>query len=300
MSGRCRPAQDVLVADRRHRLEPEWYRSGADHVRSGLGRDHEDDDFLREVFAGTAAFAVGQSEFAFVVVDDLPDDGQTEARAFGMARAFGVDAAAYYYFNKSARDVNLAEAAMLAGLFKAPSRFAPHINLPAARARAETQSVEHVREAARLAQELLIGQGAGLPRLPFPDERRLVPPGTRDVPIEAVDRRVQLAADEPPGERRLPVEHPIPGTRPFELVGKAGPERFRIALGGAREHFGLVPDMITTAKGIAGGMVLSTLLAYTAVYAALLLAYVGVIFHLARKGGRYDAPVASPGMQPAE
>ena len=34
------------------------------------------------------------------------------------------------------KDVNLAEAAMLAGLFKAPSRFAPHINLPAARARA--------------------------------------------------------------------------------------------------------------------------------------------------------------------
>ena len=51
---------------------------------------------------------------------------------------------------------------------------------------------------------------------------------------------------------------------------------------------------------IASGMVLSTLIAYLAVYAALLLAYVGVIFHLARKGGRYDAPVASPGMQPAE
>src|SRR4029078_5800610 len=40
------------------------------------------------------------------------------------------------YFNKSARDVNLAEAAMLAGLFKAPAKYAPHINLPAARARA--------------------------------------------------------------------------------------------------------------------------------------------------------------------
>ena len=49
---------------------------------------------------------------------------------------FGVDAAAQYYFGKSARDVNLAEAAMLAGLFKAPTKFAPHINLPAARARA--------------------------------------------------------------------------------------------------------------------------------------------------------------------
>ncbi|CUU20288.1 Multimodular transpeptidasetransglycosylase EC 241129 EC 34 CDS [Bradyrhizobium sp.] len=34
------------------------------------------------------------------------------------------------------RDVTLAEAAMLAGLFKAPTKYAPHINLPAARARA--------------------------------------------------------------------------------------------------------------------------------------------------------------------
>lgn len=57
-------------------------------------------------------------------------------RAYMGGGAFGVDAAAQYYFNKSARDVNLAEAAMLAGLFKAPTKFAPHINLPAARARA--------------------------------------------------------------------------------------------------------------------------------------------------------------------
>jgi penicillin-binding protein 1A len=57
-------------------------------------------------------------------------------RAYMGAGAFGVDAAAQFYFNKSARDVNLAEAAMLAGLFKAPTKFAPHINLPAARARA--------------------------------------------------------------------------------------------------------------------------------------------------------------------
>src|SRR5947209_17345586 len=57
-------------------------------------------------------------------------------RAYMGGGAFGVDAAAQYYFGKSARDVNLAEAAMLAGLFKAPTRFAPHVNLPAARARA--------------------------------------------------------------------------------------------------------------------------------------------------------------------
>jgi penicillin-binding protein 1A len=59
-------------------------------------------------------------------------------RAYLGGGAFGVDAAAQFYFNKSAREVNLAEAAMMAGLFKAPTKFAPHINLPAARARANT------------------------------------------------------------------------------------------------------------------------------------------------------------------
>ena len=57
-------------------------------------------------------------------------------RAYMGGGAFGVDAAAQYYFNKSARDVDLAEAAMLAGLFKAPTKFSPNVNLPAARARA--------------------------------------------------------------------------------------------------------------------------------------------------------------------
>jgi penicillin-binding protein 1A len=57
-------------------------------------------------------------------------------RAYMGGGTFGVDGAAHFYFNKSVRDINLAEAAMLAGLFKAPTKFAPHINLPAARARA--------------------------------------------------------------------------------------------------------------------------------------------------------------------
>uniref|UniRef100_E6VES9 Penicillin-binding protein, 1A family n=1 Tax=Rhodopseudomonas palustris (strain DX-1) TaxID=652103 RepID=E6VES9_RHOPX len=57
-------------------------------------------------------------------------------RAYMGGGTFGADGAAHFYFNKSVRDVNLAEAAMLAGLFKAPTKYAPHINLPAARARA--------------------------------------------------------------------------------------------------------------------------------------------------------------------
>src|SRR6201986_1919715 len=59
-------------------------------------------------------------------------------RAYMGGGTFGVDGAAHFYFNKSVRDVTLSEAAMLAGLFKAPTKFAPHVNLPAARARANT------------------------------------------------------------------------------------------------------------------------------------------------------------------
>ncbi len=57
-------------------------------------------------------------------------------RAYMGGGTFGVQAAAEFYFGKSVKDVSLAEAAMLAGLFKAPTKFAPHVNLPAARARA--------------------------------------------------------------------------------------------------------------------------------------------------------------------
>jgi penicillin-binding protein 1A len=46
-------------------------------------------------------------------------------RVYLGAGTYGVDAAAHRYFNKSARDVSLYEAAVIAGLLKAPSRFSP-------------------------------------------------------------------------------------------------------------------------------------------------------------------------------
>lgn len=57
-------------------------------------------------------------------------------RAYLGGGTFGVQAASEFYFGKSVRDLTLPEAAMIAGLFKAPTKYAPHINLPAARARA--------------------------------------------------------------------------------------------------------------------------------------------------------------------
>ncbi len=57
-------------------------------------------------------------------------------RAYMGGGTIGVEAASQFYFDKSVRDITLAEAAMLAGLYKAPGRFAPHLDLPAARGRA--------------------------------------------------------------------------------------------------------------------------------------------------------------------
>ncbi|MFE1600508.1 PBP1A family penicillin-binding protein [Methylobacterium sp. ID0610] len=56
--------------------------------------------------------------------------------AYFGAGVYGADAAAQRYFGKPARDLSLSEAAMLAGLVRAPSQLAPHRNLDGARGRA--------------------------------------------------------------------------------------------------------------------------------------------------------------------
>jgi penicillin-binding protein 1A len=57
-------------------------------------------------------------------------------RVYFGSGAYGVEAAAQKYFGKSAKNVTLAEAAMLAGLVKSPSRLAPDRNPEGAEARA--------------------------------------------------------------------------------------------------------------------------------------------------------------------
>jgi cytochrome d ubiquinol oxidase subunit I len=62
----------------------------------------------------------------------------------------------------------------------------------------------------------------------------------------------------------------------------------------------LVHGVLTTKEAVgdvAAGMVLSTLIAYLVIYAALMLAYIGVITHLARKAAGYSP---TPSLQPAE
>src|SRR5579871_5532106 len=59
-------------------------------------------------------------------------------RVYFGSGAYGVEAAAQRYFGKSARNVTLSEAAMLAGLVKSPSRLAPNRNPEGAEQRAQT------------------------------------------------------------------------------------------------------------------------------------------------------------------
>ena len=59
-------------------------------------------------------------------------------RVYFGSGAYGVEAAAQRYFGKSAKNVTIAEAAMLAGLVKSPSRLAPNRNPEGAEKRAET------------------------------------------------------------------------------------------------------------------------------------------------------------------
>src|SRR5690606_36403503 len=58
-------------------------------------------------------------------------------RVYFGSGAYGVEAAARRYFGKSAREVTLSEAALLAGLLKAPSRLSPARDPEAASDRAQ-------------------------------------------------------------------------------------------------------------------------------------------------------------------
>lgn len=58
-------------------------------------------------------------------------------RVYLGAGTYGVEAAAQTFFNRSARDMTLYQAAMIAGLMKAPSRYNPVTNMEAARDRTQ-------------------------------------------------------------------------------------------------------------------------------------------------------------------
>ncbi|WP_210381270.1 transglycosylase domain-containing protein [Microvirga zambiensis] len=119
-------------------------------------------------------------------------------RAYMGGGAHGVVAAADYYFSKPAKDLTLAESAMLAGLFKAPTKYAPHVNLPAARARAN-EVLRNMVEAGFLT-EGQIQTARRNPATPVSRERETTPDFYLDWAFEQVKA---LAAEKKFGNERV-------------------------------------------------------------------------------------------------
>ncbi|WP_054701101.1 transglycosylase domain-containing protein [Desulfosarcina cetonica] len=66
-------------------------------------------------------------------------------KAYFGARAYGIDMASHTYFDKPATQLNISEAALLAGMLKAPSAYSPFTNATAARVR-RGQVLSRMRE----------------------------------------------------------------------------------------------------------------------------------------------------------
>ena len=119
-------------------------------------------------------------------------------RAYMGGSTFGIVAATEFYFGKSVKDLTLPEAAMLAGLFKAPSKFAPHVNLPAARARASDVLSNMV--AANVLSEGQAEMARRNPATPIDRRREVSPDYYLDWAFEEVKR---LADDGTFGQERV-------------------------------------------------------------------------------------------------
>jgi penicillin-binding protein 1A len=146
-------------------------------------------------------------------------------RVYFGAGAYGVEAAAERFFGKPARSVDLAEAAMLAGLLKAPSRFSPTWNPAVAKARAR-HVLSRMQEAGFLSPDEAEAAARTAARLADPDPDRgpargdyvtdavlellpaLIGPAAGEVVVETsidagLQRRAQaLVADALAGEGR--------------------------------------------------------------------------------------------------
>ena len=111
--------------------------------------------------------------------------------AYFGSGAYGVDAAARRYFGKATKDLSLGEAAMLAGLVRAPSQLAPTRNLGGAKERADTVLQAMVETGAITAQQADAARAEPV-NLRTPPE---TPPGANYfVDIAAADARRLLGS----------------------------------------------------------------------------------------------------------
>ena len=118
-----------------------------------------------------------------------------------------------------------------------------------ASAPADPEPLQHVGEFVHLDVQLAVRDAPHLSgRLPFPDQGDPAGTARTDVAVEAVRGGVELPTQKPLGVRRLPLEHAIPRTDPFELLGPVRPVTFGIAtrplIRGLVAHVGCSPKIL--------------------------------------------------------
>ncbi len=96
----------------------------------------------------------------------------------------------------------------------------------------EAEPLQHVGELLDLGEQLGVGDGERVAGLALPVVGDLVPVAGLHVPVEAVVGQVELAADEPLGERKVPFEDGVEVLGPGQqLPGLASPERLEVGVG---------------------------------------------------------------------
>lgn len=115
-------------------------------------------------------------------------------RAYFGGGVYGIDAAARRYFGRPASALTLYQAAMLAGVLRAPARFGPHADPERARERAATVLVAMVETGAITPAEAAAAKAEGTRIVPPPRE-----PGRRyftDWVLDLIPNYVTVGADD--------------------------------------------------------------------------------------------------------
>ncbi|WP_312571063.1 PBP1A family penicillin-binding protein [Brevundimonas sp.] len=167
-------------------------------------------------------------------------------RVYFGAGAYGIEAASQRYFDKSAKDLTVGEAALLAGLLKAPSRYSPVSESERAAARAtvvlnEMEEAGVITAAQReqaVTQPVIVSRTLATQHAQYfidwldKSIRGLVGEPTEDMVVETtLDLTLQTAAER--SVRRILDRDGAKGVQQAALVALDGDGRVRAMIGGA-------------------------------------------------------------------
>ena len=167
-------------------------------------------------------------------------------RVYFGAGAYGIEAASQRYFDKSAKNLTVGEAALLAGLLKAPSRYSPVSESERAAARAtvvldqmeETGVITAEQRAAAVLEPVRVSRTLATQHAQYfidwldKSIRGLVGEPTEDLIVETtLDLTLQTAAER--SVRRILDRDGSKGVQQAALVALDGDGRVRAMIGGA-------------------------------------------------------------------